>query len=136
MIRKDFVLFEIQKIAQALARILGFKKEGELDEAQELADSTISEYFSLTPDKLDTMTPEGLINTLDLTSIHPEKLQLLADLLFESVHPFEDTQKVTNRLHLVLAIHNTLEEVHHVQSLNNLARREFIDKFLNNAQYE
>jgi hypothetical protein len=36
----------------------------------------------------------------------------------------------------ILLIFRMLEEEHHIQSFDNLAKREIIDKFLNNRQVE
>lgn len=135
MIRKDFIQFEIQKIAQVLARILGLKKEGDPEEAHALATTALIEFYALDPEQFDGKNGDPL-HGLDSKTMPAEKLQLLADLLFERAHPFEHNPQTTAFLHAVLRIQNALEEEHHIASLNNLARRDLIDKFLNTEQYE
>ncbi len=135
MLRKDFVQFEIEKIGLIIARILGLKKEGIAQEAQELAHRTLSAEFGLEEADLNDLPVETFEEQLKTMAFSADKLDLLAQLIFESAHPFEDLDWVRNRLHKVLAIYHLLEHGHHTQSLTNLARREMIDRFLNNEQY-
>ena len=127
---------EIQKISQVLARIMGLKNETNYDEAEELIHSTLRSDFGIDPDQLEHISVaefDALVKSLNFS---PEKLDLLGQFLFESVHPFEDIPETDNILHKVLLIFKILEEEHHIQSFDNLNRRDMIDKFLNNRQYE
>ena len=136
MFKRDRMLFGIEKIGQVLAKIIGLKQQGELQKAHELSEQCVSEEFLLSESYLDTVSPEEFGAWLVTQNYPAEKLDLLAQLLFERAHPFEDVQPVINRLHLVLVIFKVLEEDHHIQSLTNLSKRDMIDKFLNNQQYE
>lgn len=136
MYKKDLIETEIQRLTDVLARIIGLKKEGNTDEAHSLSLQTLLSEFGLEPNVLDTATPSDFAATLAEKTLSEKKLNLLAQLLFESAHPFEDTPEIHNRLHLVNVIFNQLETVFHTQSLDNLAIRRMIDNFLNNDQYE
>jgi len=136
MIRKDFIEAEIQKLAQVLARIIGLKNDGHLDEATELANQTIADEFSLSRDFLETSSVEDFGEWLNTKNYSPEKLNLLGSLLFESVYPFNETEETLQVLHKTALVLNRLETEYHQQSLENLHRRDQIDKFLSNLQYE
>lgn len=127
---------EIQKLTQVLAKILGLKNDGNYDDAEDLIKKTLTEEFEFNFDDLNGTSTSDFETLLNAKGLPPEKLDVLAQLLFESVHPFEDTPETDAMLHKVLAIFRILEEEHHIQSLDNFSRREMIDKFLNNRQYE
>ena len=136
MFRKDFITSEIQKLAQVLARIIGLKKEGEIEEAHKAIVEALQESFHFNEHFLNTCSAGEFKDLLDDRKYPEEKLSILAQLLFESAHPFEDVPEIHNHLHLVLVAFSKLEKDFHTQSLDNLAKRQMIDKFLNTDQYE
>ncbi len=136
MYRKDFIDAEIQKLAQVIARIIGLKNDGKVDEAEELANETLDSDFGLKKDYLESENTEEFGNWLSAHDFPAEKLNLLAQILFESVYPFTETEQTMQVLHKTVLILNRLEEHYHQQSFENLHRREMIDKFFSNRQYE
>ncbi|HCN82928.1 MAG TPA: hypothetical protein DIT07_04810 [Sphingobacteriaceae bacterium] len=127
---------EIQKLAQVLARIMDFKNENKYDKAEDLIKKTLTEDFEFGFDDLSVASVTDFEALLKNKNFPSEKLDLLGQFLFESVYPFEDTPETDIMLHKVLLIFRLLEEEHHIQSFDNLSKREMIDKFLNNRQYE
>lgn len=136
MIRKDFVEAEIQKLAKVLARILGLKNDGNVDEGIETAFEAIAESFGLSREDLEQTSVEDFQAYLARKSYSPEKLNLMAQLMFETVYPFQEVDETFLILHKTAAVINLLETDHHQQSFENIARREQINTFLNNRQYE
>jgi hypothetical protein len=136
MIRKDFIEAEIQKLAQVLAKILGLKNDGNLDEALKLSEQTLLENFGFERQFLEEASVEEFEQELKSKNYSSEKLNALAQILFESAYPFQDTDECRAVVHKAALILNLLETVHHQQSFENLSRREMIDNFLNNEQYE
>ncbi len=136
MIKKDFMEAEIQKLAQVLARIIGLKNDGNIDEATQLANQTVEDEFSLSKDFLETHSVEEFEEWLNTKNYSPEKLNLLGSLIFESVYPFNETEETQLVLRKTALVLNRLETEYHQQSLENLHRRDQIDKFLSNLQYE
>lgn len=136
MIRKDFVEAEIQKLAQVLAKILGLKNDGNVDEGIDTAFETLADSFGLSREDLELTSVEDFQAHLASTSYSPEKLNLMAQLMFETVYPFQEVEETFLILHKTAAVINLLETVHHQQSFENIARREQINTFLNNRQYE
>jgi hypothetical protein len=136
MIRKDFIEAEIQKLAQIIAKIIGLKNDGRLDEAIEISQQTISENFGFDKKFLEQGSVEEFEAELKSRNYSAEKLNALAQILFESSYPFQDTEECVAVMHKVALVLNLLETEHHQQSFENLSRREMIDNFLNNEQYE
>ena len=56
MFRKDLMTSEMQKLAQALARIFGLRIEGFILEADEIIKQTLEDDFKLTFDELENLT--------------------------------------------------------------------------------
>lgn len=136
MIRKDFIEAELQKLAQVIAKIIGLKDHGNLDEALEVSHQTLSESFGFDRKLLEQGSVEEFETILKSRNFPAEKLNLLAQLLFESAYPFQETEECVAVMRKVALVLNFLETEHHQQSLDNLSRREMIDNFLNNEQYE
>jgi hypothetical protein len=136
MIRKDFIEAEIQKLAQVLAKILGLKNDGNVDEGIETAFEALADSFGLSREDLEQTSVEDFQAYLADKSYSPEKLNLMAQLMFETVYPFQEVEETFLILHKTSAVINLLETDHHQQSFENIARREQINTFLNNRQYE
>lgn len=136
MIRKDFMEAEIQKLAQVLAKILGLKNDGNVDEGINTAFETLADSFGLSREDLEQAPVDDFQAYLADKSYSPEKLNLMAQLMFETVYPFQEVEETFLILHKTAAVINLLETVHHQQSFENIARREQINTFLNNRQYE
>ncbi|MEJ6981946.1 hypothetical protein WG906_15870 [Pedobacter sp. P351] len=136
MIRKDFIEAEIQKLAQVIAKIIGLKNEGKLDEAIEISDQSLSENFGFDQKLIEQGSVEEFETELKSRNYSAEKLNALAQILFESSYPFQDTEECVAVMHKVALVLHLLETEYHQQSFENLSRREMIDNFLNNEQYE
>jgi hypothetical protein len=137
MYRKDLITTELQKVAQAIAKILGLKQEGKIEEAHELIQHVFREELDFDKVDFDTISVKDFEVLLKQKQLSEKHLNYIAQLLFESAHPFrEEDPGIINRLHLVLEVFNLLETEHHVQTLENINKRDVIDNFLNNNQYE
>jgi hypothetical protein len=54
MYRKDLITAEIQKLAEVLARIMGLKLEGKLEDAQSVFNETMEKSFLLPVEILES----------------------------------------------------------------------------------
>ena len=136
MIRKDFIDAEIQKLAQVLAKIIGLKNDGNVDDATALAKQVANDEFGLSEEFLQSNSVEDFRELLKSKNYSAEKLNLLGAILFESAHPFIESKQTEEVLRKAALVLNMLETEYHQQSFENLHRREMIDKFLSNLQYE
>jgi hypothetical protein len=136
MIRRDFIDAEIQKLGLILAKIIGLKNEGNIEAGLELSKQTLSENFGFNKQFLENGSTEEFEKELKNRNYPAEKLNILAQILFESAYPFQETKECISVMHKTAFVLSFLETEHHQQSFENLSRREMIDKFLNNLQYE
>lgn len=136
MIRKDFIEAEIQKLNQIIAKILGLKNDGNLDQALELSEQTLAENYGFDKEFLQKASVEEFETEIKSRNYSVEKLNLLVQLLFESSYPFQETEECESIMHKTAFLLNFLETDHHQQSFDNISRREMINNFLNNKQYE
>ncbi len=136
MIRKDFIEAEIQKLNQVLAKILSLKNDGNIQEGQRLAFQSLHDVFGLGVDYLQDCTAEDFLAEVRACNFSAAKLDMLARYLFEAVYPFEETDITFACLNKAAGILALLESKYRQQSLDNIGRREQIEKFLNNRQYE
>ncbi|MEX8546044.1 MAG: hypothetical protein V5804_00455 [Mucilaginibacter sp.] len=134
MIRRDFIQAEIAKIAQALAKILGLKKAGNTQEADDLINKSLLNDFDLKLDDLLLLDENQFKKLLADRKYPPQKLDLLSQFLLESVFPFQPNPKTFQLLDHILLIYQLLEQEHHTQSFENLSRKQNILQFLNQNQ--
>ena len=131
MIRRDFIQAEIAKIAQALAKILGLKKAGNTQEADDLINKSLLNDFDLKLEDLLLLDENQFKKFLAERKYPPQKLDLLSQFLLESVFPFQSNPKTFQLLDHILLIYQMLEQEHHTQSFENLSRKHAILQFLN-----
>ncbi|MGI4749674.1 MAG: hypothetical protein ACRYFB_03475 [Janthinobacterium lividum] len=130
MIRRDFLQAEIEKLAQALAKIMGLKEAGKIQEADNLLDKTLDQSFDLDLEEIIKSNPDELKTLLLAKNFPAEKLDLLNKFLLESVSPFQQNPETKTVLNHVLIIYQVLEQEHHTQSLENLDQQKTILQFL------
>ena len=131
MIRRDFIQAEIEKIAKALAKIMGLKEASNLQEADELINKSLLNDFDLKADDLLLLDEKQFKKLLADRKYLPQKLDLLSQFLLESVSPFQPNPKTFHLLDHILLIYQLLEQEHHTQSFENLSRKQNIIQFLN-----
>lgn len=130
MIRRDFLQAEIEKLAQALAKILGLKKVGKTQEAADLINKTLLQDFNLSLNETAQYDADDFKALLVSKNYPTEKLDLLSRFLLESVSPFQQNPETFTVLNHVLTIYQFLEREHHTQSLENLNQKRVILQFL------
>lgn len=131
MYRKDLITAEIQKLAQVLARIMGLKLEGKLEEADEVFRESLSKDFGVTEDILlsnDFNKFEILIND---SAFPAEKLEMLSQFLYAEFNPLQPSERNTALAEKLNLIYQMLEVKHHIVSMINLDRQRKVQQYLN-----
>lgn len=132
MYRRDLLTAEIQKLAQALARIMGLKEQGKTEEASNSLDELIAHEFGiLFPDLLASGT-EDFEAFLTEKNFPAEKLDMFSQFLylkFSPAEPGESTRSLAEKLQL---IYSTLEIKHHIINMINLDRQKTVQNYLKN----
>lgn len=128
MYRKDLITAEIEKLAQVLARIMGFKVELRLEEAEQLFNETMANSFGLPIAILNHPDLTAFENWLSECSLPAEKLDSLSEFLFyELGQSPERNQLIAPKLNLV---YEHLSNHHKIVHLVNLHRQKMIQQYL------
>jgi len=128
MYRKDLITAEIQKLAEVLARIMGLKLEGKLEDAQIIFDETMEKSFSLPVHLLESNDLSSFDNWLEQSNLPPEKLDSLSEFLYyELGTSAEKNKSIAPKLNLV---YQFLADKHKIVHLVNLHRQKTIQQYL------
>lgn len=131
MLRRDLITAEIQKLAQVLARIMGLKLEGKLEESEALFKESLLKEFEITEEDLLTISNHQF-NTLLLNRDFPsEKLDMLSQFLYSDITADLNSDRNALIAGKLLLIYQMLEQQHHIISMINLDRQKKIQQYLN-----
>ncbi|MBB6500920.1 hypothetical protein [Pedobacter cryoconitis] len=130
MYKRDLITAEIQKLEQALARILGLKQQGKLEEADNGLEEMLESDFGILFQDLIASDGNDFMIYLTEKDFPAEKLEILSRLLylkFDSTTHTEQNKSVAQKLQL---IYQTLEVKHRVVNMNNLNRQKTINDYI------
>ena len=128
MYRKDLITAEIEKLAQILAKIMGLKLEGKLEEADQIFTATMLQNFGLQTPLLFEAEISIFEKWLQETNLSADKLDSLSEFLYYELGlSHERNQKIAPRLNL---IYNQLSNQHKIVHLINLHRQKTIEQYL------
>ena len=128
MFRKDLITAEIQKLAEVLARIMGLKLEGKLEDAVKMFEEAMEKNFLLPIDVLENQDLSRFEIWLTSSDLTPEKLDSLSEFLYYELGVSEQRNKtIAPKLNLV---YNYLSDKHKIVHLVNLHRQKTIQQYL------
>lgn len=128
MYRRDLITAEIQKLAQVLARIMGLKFEGKLEEAEQIFEETIRSSFALPLEILENEDSGKFENWLNGIDFPPEKLDSLSEFLYYELGVNSERNRlIAPKLNL---IYQTLADKHKIVHLVNMHRQNTIQQYL------
>ncbi|QPH38852.1 hypothetical protein [Pedobacter endophyticus] len=128
MFRKDLITAEIQKLAEVLARIMGLKLEGKLEDAQKMFEEAMEKNFLLPIDVLENQDLSRFEIWLTSSDLPPEKLDSLSEFLYYELGVSEQRNKtIAPKLNL---IYQYLSDKHKIVHLVNLHRQKTIQQYL------
>lgn len=128
MYRKDLIKAEIEKLSQILAKIMGLKLDGKLEEADQIFKATMLQSFGLQTHLLFEADISIFEKWLRENYLSAEKLDSLSEFLYYElgISP-ERNQKIAPRLNL---IYEQLSNQHKIIHLINLHRQKTIKQYL------
>lgn len=128
MYKRDLITAEIEKLAQVLAKIMGLKLEGNLDESEALFKDTMANSFNLTTSLLYAQNVNEFHNWLISSNLSAEKLDSLSEFMYYElgVSPIKN-QLIAPKLNLV---YDFLANQHKIVHLVNLHRQQTIQQYL------
>ena len=83
MIRRDFILVKIREFAAVLAKIMGFRQAASYTVSLASVDHILMQWFGLSPQLLDDMTPVAIENYLQTNHHYAEAYDIIGTLLHE-----------------------------------------------------
>jgi len=132
MYRRDLLTAEIQKLGLALARILGLKEQGKLEEADNGLNEIFENEFGILFSDLIASDMENFAVFLTDKNFPSEKLDMFSQFVYLKFNPVlidETSLSLAKKLQL---IYQTLEIKHHVVNMINLGRQKTVEQYLNN----
>lgn len=131
MYRRDLLTAEIQKLAQALARIMGLKLQGKLEEAAEGIDELLENDFGiLYPDLIKAnLDFSAFLSDKDFAA---EKLDLFSQVLYLRFDPSVKDEAIKSLAEKLILIYQTLENKFHVINMINIERQQKTQQYLTN----
>lgn len=130
MYRKDLITAEIQKLAQVLARIMGLKLEGKLEEAEDLFRESLLKDFGITEEQLFSKQNDDFEALLTDSAFPAEKLEMLSQFLYAELDPSQSSDKNEALAEKLNLIYQTLEVKHRIVSMTNLDRQKKVQQYL------
>jgi hypothetical protein len=132
MYRRDLLTAEIQKLAQALARLMGLKQLGKLEEVDKGIDELLENDFGILFSDLINCSPDDFEAFLQQQNFPSEKLDMFSQLLYIKFNAENLTKENISLAEKLKLIYQTLEIKHHVVNMINLGRQKSITQYLNN----
>ena len=130
MYRRDLLTAEIQRLAQALARIMGFKQQGKTEEAENGLNEIIENEFGILLTDLiasEINDFEAFLNEKDFPA---DKLDLFSQFLYLKFDPSVRNAKNKSLAEKLQLIYSTLEVKHHIINMINLDRQKTIQQYI------
>lgn len=131
MYRRDLLTAEIQKLAQALARLMGLKQEGKQEESDKAIEDLLENDFGILLADLLNCSLEDFELFLQQKDFPAEKLDIFSQLLYLKFNHENITTENISLAQKLKLIYQTLEIKHHVVNMISIGRQKSIDQYLN-----
>lgn len=131
MLRRDLLTAEIKKLAEALARILGLKKEGLTEEADVQLQEMLEREYGLSYKDLYGLHNADFLELLHKAQFPAEKLDVLTQILYSIFEPTKqdkENQAIATKLQ---SVYQLLVTEYRIINMINLERETVIKNYLN-----
>jgi len=129
MFQRDIIVDDIRKTALIIAKIFGIKAGGMVNEFKQQFDKTLQNEYAAEIEQLLALNQEDFEMLIKSDTYSAEKLITLSQMLYVFAEPFEQNEETQQLLKKVMTILDVLEEKHHIQSFDNITRRNAIYKY-------
>lgn len=130
MYRRDLLTAEIQRLAQALSRLMGLKQEGKLEEAGTGATAMLEKEFGIIYTDLAAGRTSAFSVFLEQQGLDAEKLDILSQLLYLKFSLEMNDAFRHSLAEKLLVIYDRLENRHKVINMNSISRQKTLKQFL------
>jgi hypothetical protein len=131
MYRRDLLTAEIQRLAQALARIMGLQQQGKTEEVQNGLEEVFEKEFGIVFQDLLNINLSEFETILNLKEFPAEKLDYFSQFLYLTFNTGK-SPAYNRAIALKLQwLYHTLEQKHHIINMINLDRQKTIQQYIN-----
>jgi hypothetical protein len=120
---------DIRKTALIIEKIFGIKSRGMVNEFKQEFDKTLQNEYAAELEQLISLNQEDFELLIKSDKYNADKLVTLSQMLYVFAEPFEQNEETKQLLKKVIAILDVLEEKYHIQSFDNITRRNAIYKY-------
>ena len=128
MYQNDFLLNEVRRFALLLARLMGIKAKGQFEEYKQQFNKDLQKEYNIELEQLLGLNEDEFKAYLESSNYSSEKLNALGAMLYMFAEPFEWDDETSLILRKVLIIFDILEQNHHLQTFENIEKRNAIYK--------
>ena len=126
---RDIVMDDIRKTALIIEKIFGVKGGGMVNEFKQEFDKTLQNEYAAELEQLLALNQEDFEVLIKSDKYNADKLVTLSQMLYVFADPFEQNEETQQLLKKVIAVLDVLEEKYHIQSFDNITRRNAIYKY-------
>ncbi len=126
---RDIVMVDIRKTARIIEKIFGIKSAGMVNEFKQQFDKTLQNEYAAELEHLISLNQEDFEAIIKSDKYSAETLVTISQMLYVFAEPFEQNEETKQLLKKVIAILDVLEEKYHIQSFDNITRRNVIYKY-------
>lgn len=130
MYRRDLLTAEIQKLGLVLARIMGLKEQGKLNEAENSLNEVFEKEYGIHLADLMACSAPDFKLFLTEKAFPAEKLDMFSQFLFlqfNAKREDEETLSIAEKLQLMYEL---LETGHHIINMSNLSRQKIVIQYI------
>lgn len=131
MYRRDLITAQIQKLAQVLARIVGLRLEGNIEESENLMTQSLLADFGINIKDLFNSDEQVFTNLIEQQEFPAEKLEMLSQFLYTWFESSTAEQEKNTLAAKLLLIYTWLGQKYHIVTLINLDREKLVRQYLN-----
>ncbi len=116
MLKRDYLIKQLEEFGKVLALIIGFKNKQEPDEMERLINEAVSKFTNTEIEFVEELNTEQIVQLLtDKEKLNDEQLKIIADLLFEKaayyqlLNPVKEQEAINcykKALHIYLFLKN------------------------------
>ncbi|MHA4895800.1 hypothetical protein ACXZ1K_13685 [Pedobacter sp. PWIIR3] len=130
MYQRDYILVELQKFARMMARLMGLKEAGKLEEFDLEVESILQTEYDSDLDDILALDEDAFNSFLQNKNFSAEKLNALSQILYVYAQPFDTDDVTPLLLKKILIIFDLLAERHHYTSFENTEKSNAILRYL------
>jgi len=130
MYRRDLLTAEIQRLGQALARIMGLKQQGKTEEAENGLNEIFENEFGILYADLIASALNDFEAFLITKEFPADKLDLFSQFLYLKFNPSDQSTENKSLAEKLQLIYSTLEIKHHIINMINLDRQKTIQQYI------